>query len=101
MEGKLDVSKFPWRESGKSITINDLVFLSCVHKEVALESLGQQVCSLVQPISGASISEVLHTATSAPTVFLYEERSAVSQANLHHLESELRKALEVWETLCH
>ncbi len=96
-EGEVEVSKFPWKKNGAAITLDDLVFLRCVNKEATLERLEQQVSSECESVSVPLISEVFLAAKCGPVpvVFLYDENSAVSQANLQQLEDELRKALEV------
>ncbi len=95
-QGRADVATFPWRQNdSKPVTLDDWVFLRCLNEKEAMESLQLEVSVLTGSTSIPLLSEVSLTAKCAPVVFLHDEESLVSQANLLRLESDLKEALQV------
>ena len=94
-EGIKEMPKYPWNRDGYPVTLNDLILLSCINREVTFKTLNEQVSSLIEPITIPLLADVYASAAGEPLVFLHDEKSAVSQANFWHLEDELKRTLQV------
>ena len=88
------VDDLPWRDSGKPITLNDFVFLNLISRDKVVLMLQQETASLVNGITVPVLDDVCGS-KGKPLLFLHDERSAISQANLWQLESELKRVYQV------